>query len=611
MAKLRGKKSKKKKNSLKLLSQNLKRSLKLFWIIDKKSLIGLIITILFLGIIPFISSYFWGQSLNYVVQYLGGNDLAKNQIIPYFVISLALGFLEGFLWRINEYFDRLSWFAWNEYMSVHVPAKIASLDISRFEDPKFNDLINKVEQGYGHRPTQFASNFLWTFYQFIQVISAIGILVAFAPILLPIIILSLVPSFWVQVQSSKLGWGIWNAKGDTNRKFYSNSWYLRNEDAVKEIRVYGIRDYLIDLISSLFKDFQKEQINLLKKTQRRVFLSDFIEEIARIGIEIWMLLRVLERTKDFGVGNFTFYRSTITNFTSGGRNLLRNFVKMYDDNLYMSDLFKLLDTENKITSATDAFHVGTKFPPKIEFKNVTFIYPKTDKKVFDNFSLTINPGEDIALVGENGAGKTTFIKLLLRFYDVTEGEIFVNGKNIKEIDLESYYQNIGVLFQNFNKYYYEVRENIAIGNIHNKEEQEIYESAKSAGAHEFVDKYKKKYKQFLAKGFKGGIEPSGGQWQRIALARAFYRNANILILDEPTSAIDAKGEYEIFQKISKVQEKKTTIIISHRFSTVRNADKIYVVDNGKITESGSHEELMTIKDGKYKHMFELQAEGYK
>jgi len=542
---------------------------------------------------------------------LGGNDGVRDNLISLIAFAFFLAVVEDFLWRINEYFERRSWFSWNEYMSINVPTKIASIDIQKFEDPKFNNLINKVEQGYDHKPTEFASYFLWTFFQLIQVLSSIGILVLFAPILLPIIIVSLVPSFIVQVKASKLGWGIWNAKGDVNRKYGANSRYLRNEDSVKEIRVFGIKNYLVDLITNLFRDFQKEQIKLLNSTQKRFLISDFIESAARIGIAVWMLMRVLDRSSGFGVGNFTFYRSTIGDFTSSSRNLLRNFVKMYDDNLYMADLFKLLDTKNEIVYQADAIRIGNKYPPKIEFKNVTFIYPKSEKKVFDNFSLTINPGEDIALVGENGAGKTTFVKLLLRFYDVTDGEILINGTNIKNIDLETYYQNIGVLFQNFNQYYYQVEDNIKIGNISNNNDELMLSSSKDAGADGFIQDYKNKYKQLLSKAFKGGIEPSGGQWQRIALARAFYRNANILILDEPTSAIDAKGEYEIFKKISEVQEKKTTIIISHRFSTVRNADKIYVVDGGKIIESGTHEELMKIKNGNYKYMFELQAEGYR
>ncbi len=204
------------------------------------------------------------------------------------------------------------------------------------------------------------------------------------------------------------------------------------------------------------------------------------------------------------------------------------------------------------------------------------------------------------------------MKLLARFYDVDEGQILVNGTDLRDLDLDSWYRNIGILFQDFNKYGYTVKENIKLGDVSRPEnEEDIIQSSKAAGADSFVMSFKHKYDQILSKWFNKGVDLSGGQWQRIALARAFYRDANILILDEPTSAVDAKGEYEIFEKISKVQKEKTMIIISHRFNTVKKANSIYVIDKGQIIESGSHEELMQLKNGKYKEMFELQAEGYR
>lgn len=322
---------------------------------------------------------------------------------------------------------------------------------------------------------------------------------------------------------------------------------------------------------------------------------------------------MLERNSGFQLGDFQFLNGTINRFTSSSRQFLNNITRLYEKNLYMSDLYKLLDTKEKIVNKENAVIVDKKKGvPKIEFKNISFVYPDSKKKVFENLNIEINPGEDIALVGENGAGKSTFIKLLLRFYDATEGEILINWVNLKYINLESYYENISVLFQDFNQYYYKVTENISVGDITKSVNKDgVLNSSKRAGSHNFIKDYKKGYGQILAKSFKGGIEPSWDQWQRIALARAFYRNANILILDEPTAAIDAVGEFEIFKEIEKVKEDKTTIIISHRFSTVRNADKIYVIEHGKILEHGSHEKLMSIKNGQYKKMFELQSEGYK
>ncbi len=249
--------------------------------------------------------------------------------------------------------------------------------------------------------------------------------------------------------------------------------------------------------------------------------------------------------------------------------------------------------------------------PRIEFKNVSFAYPDTKGQVLRDFSLEINHGEKIAFVGENGAGKSTIIKLLARFYDVDSGVILINGKNIKDLNLESWYRYIGVLFQEFNKYEYSVNENIYFGKVHEKyNEQEITRAATLAGAHPMIQKLDKGYQQMLGRMFEGGIELSGGQWQKVALARAFLRNAPILVLDEPTSALDARAETEVFGRVEKLAKDKTVIIISHRFSTVRNADKIYVIDNGKIIESGNHLSLMKL-NGQYAALFNLQAKGYR
>jgi ATP-binding cassette subfamily B protein len=218
----------------------------------------------------------------------------------------------------------------------------------------------------------------------------------------------------------------------------------------------------------------------------------------------------------------------------------------------------------------------------------------------------------VAFVGENGAGKTTIIKLLLRFYDAAEGRILIDGTDIRELDLPSYYHHIGVLFQNFNDYPFSVRDNIALGRVENfKDDAAVYKAAKVANAEPFIKKYPKQYDQVLEIGFKDGVEPSGGQWQRIALARALFRDAGILILDEPTASVDAKSEYEIFKTLETQSKDKTTIIISHRFSTVRRAKSIFVMRNGEIVEQGSHAQLMKHGEGLYKEMFDKQAEGYR
>jgi ATP-binding cassette, subfamily B, bacterial len=251
-------------------------------------------------------------------------------------------------------------------------------------------------------------------------------------------------------------------------------------------------------------------------------------------------------------------------------------------------------------------------PPRIEFEHVSFSYPGNKRQVLKDVSLVLEPGEDLAIVGANGAGKTTLVKLLLRLYDPSKGRILINGQDLRELDLMTWYRQIGALFQDFNRYdALSVKDNIVMGRVDAPARKERLEkAAHEAGTDRFIKGYVAGYEQILNRSYKNGIEPSGGQWQRIALARAFYRQAQVLILDEPTSAIDAKGEFEVFRKIAATQKRKTTIIISHRFSTVRNANKIVVLEHGTITESGSHQELVALR-GRYHELFELQAAGYR
>ena len=250
--------------------------------------------------------------------------------------------------------------------------------------------------------------------------------------------------------------------------------------------------------------------------------------------------------------------------------------------------------------------------PKIEFKNVSFKYPRAEKYAIKNLNLEIKPGEKIAIVGENGAGKTTLVRILSRFYKINEGEILLDDKNINDIKIDSWYKNLGVLFQDYNTYSpLTLKENIHLGNAHEKlDEERMMTAANRANVNSFISNFKNGYDQVLSEKFKGGTRPSTGQWQKIAIARFFYRNSPVVIFDEPTASIDAVSEAEIFGQIYEFFKDKTVIIISHRFSTVRNADKIYVLDEGKIAESGNHDELMKLK-GKYHNAFTIQAEGYK
>lgn len=309
------------------------------------------------------------------------------------------------------------------------------------------------------------------------------------------------------------------------------------------------------------------------------------------------------------IGSFTLLINMIDQLNGNVAGAVLNFGEMYEHNLYVDDYFKLLGLSKIITEVKNPVIISSKLPPKIEFRNVSFKYLE-GPLVIKNVSFVIDSGESVALVGANGAGKSTIIKLICRFYDVTDGEILINDVNIKNIQLASWYKCMGTLFQDFVHYYLTVKDNILLGDPSKFDERLMKEAARKSGALEFIEKLPKGFEQNLGREYEEGEELSIGEWQKLAIARAFYQQPPLLILDEPTSAIDAEAEYEIFNNLEKAYKNKTLILVSHRFSTVRNANEILVVENGEIIERGTHRELLKL-DGKYARMFIVQAEGYK
>lgn len=399
---------------------------------------------------------------------------------------------------------------------------------------------------------------------------------------------------------------------DKNAQGKRKSWWLHallsDPEVMDEIALVGAYRYLDGKFKSFFNYFNEGYKRILKADVSTTFIVDLLNLFVVLGGSVQIFLMALKKV--ISIGDTTFYVGAINNFY-GGVSWLSSELVLFTDLIMKEkevyEFFKLepvvKDGEIKIERLIN--------PPSVEFKNVSFHYPNSNRNILENFSLKVSPGEKIAIVGENGAGKSTIVKLLCRIYDPQQGEILVNGINLKELSINDWYKNVGVLFQDFNFYgNLTVEENIYIGKpAKDIDRERVIESAKNADAHDFIMKYEKKYRTIMSERFKGGIKPSKGQKQKIAIARFFYRDAPFAIFDEPTSAIDADAEYKIFNKIYNFFDNKTVIIISHRFSTVRNADRILVIRDGVIIEQGTHQEL--IKNGKvYADNFRKQAEGY-
>ncbi len=580
------------------------------WKVDKWVFLGNLIVFSIPSIIPFINAYIYKLIIDLIVSSVQStNPIDYHQLLILLIFRFMTLLIQDVSFSIQTYFEQLSYYKFPAYIYQLFLSKIASLDLQYFEDSEFSNKLEKIRDSYTWRPLNVITYSFYTFQSILQVLIAVVALATLNWLFIIVVIFLALPSFITQTNYANIEWGIWNGDSPKRKRFYYISGLLQNGFNIKEIKIFQMGGKFLAELKFLYASFTK---NNLKAGKRFLFINLLINLFATsvyITIEIYIILMAVR--KSISIGGISYYTAVINNFQSGIGGLFRNSAQIFAQTLYVQELFDLLDTPTLIKENPKSVKIDCSNAPIIEFKNVSFTYPNTKEKIFDNFSITINSGERIAFVGENGAGKTTLIKLLARFYDVDEGEILINGINIKDVELSSWYSTLGILFQDFVRYEYSLEDNIYFGKIwEEKNLDKIKDAAKLSGADSVAQSLKNGYQQMLGKSFEDGAEISVGQWQKVALARAFLRDAPVLILDEPTASIDAKAESEIFEKVEKLSKNKSVIIISHRFSTVRNADKIYVIKKGKIIEQGSHEELMKI-EGSYAKLFKLQAKGYK
>lgn len=584
------------------------RLLIMVWKIDPKLFSISFVSVIIPGVVPFVNIYIYKLVIDLVIRTVNGTPLNYTEFFALIGLRIFTYFLQDLAFRTQSFINRILWTKVPIYLNEIIFRKIANLDIHYFENDKFRNQLEKAREAYEYRPQQLFQGLFFGSQSVVQVAIAFVAIVHLNWFFIILILAVSVPEFIVQTFQSKASYGIWDAEASLRKRFHYLSGILQHDKDVKEIKIFSLGDRFLRQVGDLQQTFFQNNRKISNQNYLTGILFNAISSVVFIGIELYVILEAI--AKRVSVGDIAFYTGVVSNFQNGLAGLFRNANTVFENSLYIQSIFDIIDVEPIIKEKENPVKLTLKSPPSIEFKDVTFAYPETKVKILKNFSLTINPGDKIAFVGENGAGKSTIIKLLARFYDVDEGEILINGVNIKDLELKSWYGYMGVLFQDFNRYEYTVKDNIHFGRESENDALEgIIKAATSSGAHSVINKLDKGYDQMLGKMFEEGTELSGGQWQKIALARAFFRNAPILVLDEPTSSIDARAEAEIFSKVEKLSKDKTVLIISHRFSTVRNADKIYVIDGGKIIESGSHKELMKV-NGQYAELFNLQAKGY-
>ncbi len=580
---------------------------------SSKSLTILIFFVIILGgLLTIIEPYIFKIIIDKVVS---GTDFPLTQKLGIGIIGVMViyGFakvLQSIMWDIQTIIKKVHSQKLDRYSAKILMDKVSSLDAVYFEDPEYYNTLTKANQSLW-RINEVFWQFTWFLGQLISVLVVVGALSTFDWKVVTLIACATIPSMFFAFRASKIVWSAF----DLSSPIYREAGYYKNlmtnsPESVKEIKLFGLKSHFLEKFDSLFNQFISKQATAAKK-EFGIYLIIGITEGALSVLSAWLVVKAFLENQ-LTIGELTFFWTLLFQFAEHTRHMIRMIGELNQSSTFITPLVKLLSFEPKVKESSNPIIFPQKLKTGIEFRNVTFYYPRAKTPTLKNFSLNIKPGESIALVGENGSGKTTLVKLLTRLYDVTEGEILIDGINIKEYSLASLHENIGVIFQDFMRYESLVEENIGYGQVKQLQSQEkIHTASLKAEAWNFIQELEKKYKTHVGKTLKDeGVELSVGQWQKIALARAFFKDAQILCLDEPTAAVDAKAEYQLFQKFEKLTKEKTTILISHRFSTVRMADKIVLIDKGKIVENGSHHELLR-KRGKYAQLFKMQAEGYR
>jgi ATP-binding cassette subfamily B protein len=569
----------------------------------------------------------WGLTLRIIVPGLGlGIAVVAAKIIdgvsralhhqpqfPHFwwlvCTEVALALLMGLLTRSTDYTDQLLADRYTYHVSVQVMQQAAQLDLTTYEDPVFYDRLERARvqatdrlamiQQMGRLFQQVVLTLIWS-----------GVLIYRSPYMILLLIAGVLPAFFGETHFAFLGY----AKNFRQTPAKRQMDYLRqvggSKEAAKELKLFNLSGYLTNRFKALSRKIYEEDVALSRRRLIWGGLLSLISTLGYYGAYVFAIYEaVMGRYPTIGV--FSLVTVAIQQAQTNFQQAFSTASGIADQALFLTDLIAFFEMKPTVQSKKNAMPMPRPIRQGFEFRNVSFAYPGTERRVLKDFDFTLSRGERIALIGENGQGKTTIVKLITRLYDPTEGQILLDGVDLREYDLDELHQEIGVIFQDFMRYEMTARENILIGRVEIPHtEEEIERAAQKSLAQDVIDKLAGGYDQMLGRRFEGGVDLSGGEWQKIALARAYLRDAQLLVLDEPTAALDARSELEVFERFAELTEGKMALLISHRFSTVRMADRIVVLEGGRLVEEGTHQQLIAL-GGRYAGMFEMQAASYR
>ena len=524
------------------------------------------------------------------------------------VAEFAVAILIGAFSRGIDYTDSLLADKYTRYVSIRVMRHAAALDLIAYEDPVFYDRLERARvqatdrlamiQAIGRLVQQVITTALFS-----------ASIMFYSPWLMLLLVAGVIPAFLGESHFAFLGY----AKNFRQTPLRRQMDYLRqlggSKEGAKELKLFNLKNFLTERFTKLSDEIYEENVAL---SRRKLIVGALLSIIATLGYYsayVFVIFRTIAGA--ISIGTFYFLVNAVQQASSNIQQIFSTVAGIADQALFLTDLLAFFDMQPTIQSKPNALPAPRPIKRGFEFINVSFKYPGTSRMVINQLNFHLRVGERVALIGENGEGKTTLVKLLTRLYDPVEGQVLLDGIDLREYDLEDLYREIGVIFQDFMRYEMTARENIAVGQIEQIDNLALLKNAADKSmANEVIERLPRDYEQMLGRRFETGVDLSGGEWQKVALARAYLRNAQVVILDEPTAALDARSEFEVFKRFAELTAGKSALFISHRFSTVRMADRIVVLENGRIAEDGNHEELFSL-GGRYAEMFELQAASYR
>jgi ATP-binding cassette, subfamily B, bacterial len=594
------------------------RLLRLVWETEPRYVVGIFVLRISRALVPLGVLWIGKLIVDEVVRAVGvargTGPVAWERIIELVALELAIALVGEWLARLSALLESLLGDLFANRTSVELMRHSATLDLEQFENPDLYDKLERARRQTVGRIGLFTL-LLSTVQDVITFATLAAALAVYVPWLLVLLLVAVLPSLLGETHFASLGYSLLYSWTPERRQLDYLRYIGASDISAKELKLFGLSDFLVDRYDRLSRDFYEANKAL---AVRRSFVSTALAAVGTLGYYgaygVIIYLTVIghhSRAGLFTIGVLTFLAGSFRQSRDLIQRVLLSLSQVYEQSLYLDDLFTFLALEPRISPRPGAHPVPVPIRTGFVFENVGFRYPGADGWAVRGLDFTLAQGERLALVGENGAGKTTLVKLLARLYDPTEGRILLDGVDLRDYDIDSLRRNVGVIFQDFVRYDFILKENIAVGNIGGLDDAPRIETAAQRSlANTVAERLAGRYGQMLGRRFEGGVELSGGEWQKVALARAYMRDAQLLILDEPTAALDARAEYQVFLRFSELTAGRMAVLISHRFSTVRMADRILVLQGGELVEQGTHEALVEL-GGLYAELFQLQAAGYR